>query len=333
MFGFAKLQYSTYFTKKCYLIVKEIIEDVYWYQRLSYFYCMEENRFRSGFISILGKPNVGKSTLMNALVGERLSIVTSKAQTTRHRIFGVLTGDDFQMVYSDTPGVLDPNYELQEQMMKFVHASLEDADIILFVVELGEKYDHEALLQKIRKTNVPLLLVINKIDLARGTQLQDKIDYWKGLIPGVEIRTVSALEQLGTTELFDEIRLMLPEHPPYFPEDTLTDKPEKFFAAEIIREKIFLNYKQEIPYSCEVDVEEFHEEPEIIRMRAVIHVERSSQKGIIIGKGGASLKKVGMEARKDLETFFEKKVFLETFVKVQKDWRKDHRSLKRFGYK
>ncbi len=269
---------------------------------------------------------------MNALIGERLSIVTNKAQTTRHRIFGILSGPDFQMVYSDTPGVIQPNYELQENMMKFVRASLEDADVILYVLELGEKHEPSILVDKVMDMGAKVLMVINKIDLAKGTQLDDKLSYWKEIHPNVEMITVSALEKINVDGLFNRILENLPEHPPYFPEDQLTDKPEKFFAAEIIREKIFLNYKKEVPYSCEVDVEEFKEEKDIIRMRAIIFVERDSQKGIIIGKKGESLKKVGREARLDMETFFMKKVFLETYVKVEKDWRKKEKSLKRFGY-
>jgi len=290
------------------------------------------NSFKSGFVSILGKPNVGKSTLMNALTGERLSIITSKAQTTRHRIFGIVSGDDFQLVYSDTPGVLDPSYKLQEGMMKFVKASLEDADVVLYVVELGEKYDEGSYIKKILQGNFQTILVINKIDQATGTQLQDKLQYWKEIFPEVPTIAVSALEKTNLDDLFTLIKNQLPDHPPYFPQDTLTDKPEKFFAAEIIREKIFLNYKKEVPYSCEVVISEFKEEEKIIRMRAEIYVERTSQKGILIGHQGKSLKKVGIESRADMEKFFDKQVHLETYVKVEKDWRKNEKKLKRFGY-
>ncbi len=293
---------------------------------------MSHSNFKSGFVSILGKPNVGKSTLMNALVGERLSIITSKAQTTRHRIFGILTGPDFQMVYSDTPGVIDPQYQLQENMMKFVRASLEDADLILYVVELGEKYKESGILDHCIEMDTPLVLVLNKIDKGVGSQVEDKMVYWKEQIPGIEIEPISALHQINTDHLFTKIKNHLPVHPPYFPGDQLTDKPERFFAAEIIREKIFLNYKQEIPYSCEVTIEDFKETDDIIRMRAIIYVERNSQKGILIGKNGESLKKVGIESRIEMEQFFQKKVHLETFVKVEKDWRKKKRALKRFGY-
>lgn len=270
---------------------------------------------------------------MNALIGERLSIMSHKAQTTRHRIFGILTGEDYQMVYSDTPGVIDPQYELQEKMMKFVKASLEDADLILYVVELGEKHDASELTRHIfDQSEIPVLLLINKIDTSRGSQLEDKITYWKEQLPQAEIRPVSALEKINLDELFEEIKSNLPEHPPYFPEESMTDRSERFFAAEIIREKIFLNYKKEVPYSTEVEVEEFHEEEKIIRMRAIIYVERDSQKGIIIGKAGSSLKKVGMESREEMESFFDKKVHLETYVKVEKDWRRKEKSLKKFGY-
>ncbi len=299
---------------------------------MEYICPMDEQQFKSGFVSILGKPNVGKSTLMNALTGERLSIITSKAQTTRHRIFGILTGPDFQMVYSDTPGILDPQYELQQSMMSFVTASLEDADVVLWVVELGEKYRPSDFIDRVLKGSYKTLLVVNKIDQATGSQLEDKLDYWRSHFPEVEILPVSALQNQNVDQLFEKIKSALPTHPPYFPEDTLTDKPERFFASEIVREKIFLNYKKEVPYSCEVVVSEFKEEDKIIRMRAEIYVERTSQKGIIIGHKGEMLKKVGTEARKDLETFFQKKVHLETYVKVEKDWRKKKKQLKRFGY-
>lgn len=275
---------------------------------------------------------MGKSTLMNAITGERLSIITSKAQTTRHRIFGIMSGDDYQMVYSDTPGVIDPQYKLQESMMRFVRASLEDADIVLFVVELGEKYESTEFVQQILSGPFKTILVLNKIDLAQGTQLQDKITYWQEVLPDVEIVPVSALNKINLDLLFDKIKTHLPVHPPFFPLDALTDKPERFFASEIIREKIFLTYKKEVPYSCEVVITEFKEEEEIIRMRAEIFVERDSQKGIIIGHKGQSLKKVGIESRKDMEAFFQKQVHLETYVKVEKDWRKKDKQLKKFGY-
>jgi len=290
---------------------------------------------KAGFVTIVGKPNAGKSTLMNTLVGERLAIVTRKAQTTRHRIMGIISGPDFQIVYSDTPGIIDPQYPLQESMMRFVQSSLIDADVILWIVELGEKLDLDhRLLQRINQSQTPVILIINKIDLAQGTQLHDKIKYWKD-VTGENIQKIvpiSALEQTNIEELMGSIIELLPQHPPYFPKDTLTDKPERFFAAEIIREKIFQNYKKEVPYSCEVVISEFKEEETIIRLRAEIYVERKSQKGILIGKQGSALKKVGIEARKDMEAFFQKQVFLEQFVKVEPDWRKKGQKLKRFGY-
>jgi GTP-binding protein Era len=293
---------------------------------------MSSEHFKSGYISIIGKPNVGKSTLMNALVGERLSIITNKAQTTRHRIFGILTTDQFQMVYSDTPGVIEASYKLQESMMNYVRSSLEDADLILLVVELGEKEVDMPVLLEALKSDTPTLLVINKIDQGKGSQTYDKTAFWQEKYPELEIHPVSALTKENTEKLFNRIVELLPTHPPYFPADTLTDKTERFFAAEILREKIFLNYKQEIPYSCEVEIESFKENDDIIHIRALIYVERNSQKGILIGKGGESLKKVGTEARIEMESFFDKKVHLEIFVKVEKDWRKKDRSLKQFGY-
>lgn len=286
---------------------------------------------RAGFVSIVGKPNVGKSSLMNKLVGENLSIITSKAQTTRHRIMGILNGEDFQIVYSDTPGLLEPKYELHEAMMSFVKVSLEDADVILLIVELEEKYD-EALFARFKKIDTPIILVINKIDLAKGSQVKDKVEYWKQLIPAKEILTVSALKGTHLDQVLTSIKAYLPEHPGYYSKEDLTDRSERFFASEIIREKIFLNYEQEIPYSAQVGIESFKEEETIIRIRATIYVERDSQKGIIIGKAGSSLKKVGTEARKDLEAFFGKKVFLETHVKVADNWRKQKLKLKQFGY-
>lgn len=286
---------------------------------------------KAGFVSIVGKPNVGKSSLMNKLVGENLSIITAKAQTTRHRIMGILNGDDFQIVYSDTPGLLEPKYDLQEAMMSYVKVSLDDADVILFIVELGEKYD-ETLFGFLQKTQTPVVMLINKTDLAKGSQVEDKIEYWKKLVPAKAIIPVSAKAGTNLDTLLPTIKKFLPEHPGYYPKDDLTDRSERFFASEIIREKIFLNYEQEIPYSSEVGIESFKDEETIIRIRATIYVERDSQKGIIIGKGGSSLKKVGTEARKSLESFFGKKVFLETHVKVADNWRKQKLKLKQFGY-
>jgi len=292
----------------------------------------EAKPFKSGFVTIMGKPNVGKSTLMNQLTGERISIVSNRAQTTRHRIFGIVTTPEYQIVYSDTPGTLDPSYKLQERMMGFVKKSLEDADVILFMVELGEKNDHQEWIDMARRTEIPMLFVINKTDLGKGSQVEDKVTYWKEQLDWAEPMTVSAVTGEGVDLLQQTIISHLPEHPPYFPEDEMTDKSERFITAEIVREKIFLQYKQEIPYSSEVVVTSFKEEEKIIRIAAEIFVERDSQKGIIIGKKGESIKNLGIAARQDLESFFGKQIHLETFVKVEKDWRKDDSKLKRFGY-
>ena len=293
---------------------------------------MSAKPHKAGYISIVGKPNVGKSTLMNALVGERLSIITSKAQTTRHRIMGILSGDDFQVIYSDTPGILKPEYKLHESMMSFVNSSFEDADVLLFVTDLYEKYDGEKQIDFLKTLEIPKILVMNKVDLAKGSQAVDKIAYWKEHFDFDAEIMVSALEGENIQTLFDTIIELLPEHPAYFPKDELTDKPERFFVDEIIREKIFLNYKKEIPYSCEVVTQSFKEDEKIIRIMADIYVERKSQKGIVIGHKGESLKKVGIEAREELEKFFGKQVHLETFVKVEQDWRKKEQKLKGFGY-
>lgn len=292
---------------------------------------MEEKAFKAGFVSIVGKPNVGKSSLMNKLMGENLSIITAKAQTTRHRIMGILNGDNYQIVYSDTPGILEPKYSLHEAMMNFVKVSLEDADVILLVVELDEKY--EPLFERFKKFQTPIILVINKIDTAKGSQVADKVAYWKEAIPNVTaILPVSAKTGENVNQILDVVVSHVPLHPPFFPQDEFTDRTERFFASEIIREKIFLNYAEEIPYSSEVVIESFKDEPTIIRIRAMIYVERDSQKGILIGKAGASLKKVGMEARLAMESFFGKKIFLETHVKVADNWRKERLKLRQFGY-
>ena len=284
-------------------------------------------------MNIIGNPNVGKSTLMNALVGERLSIITSKAQTTRHRILGIVSGEDFQLVISDTPGVIKPVYGLQESMMDFVRTALDDADVVLYMVEIGEKELKDSSLgQKLRETQIPVLLLINKIDTSDQATLEAQVAYWAEAFPNAEIHPISALERFGIQPVLDRILELLPEAPPYFPKDQLTDKPERFFVGEIIREKILQHYKQEIPYAVEVETERFEESEELIRIGAVIMVERDSQKGIIIGHKGSALKRVGTEARKDLEAFFDKKVFLELFVKVNKDWRSNARQLRRFGY-
>lgn len=288
---------------------------------------------KSGFVNIIGNPNVGKSTLMNALVGERLSIITSKAQTTRHRIMGIVNGEEFQIVYSDTPGILRPHYKLQESMLKFVDSAFVDADIILYVTDTVEKYDkNKSYIEKLNNAKVPVLLLINKIDLIDNAALIALVNQWHEMVPEAEILPVSALERINLSLLFDKILKLLPESPPYYPKDSLTDKSERFFVSEIIREKIFTNYKKEIPYSVEVDIESFKEEKNIINISATIYVMRDTQKGIIIGHKGQSLKKTGMEARLDLEKFLDKKVFLELFVKVNKDWRDVPLKLKRFGY-
>jgi len=286
---------------------------------------------KAGFVSIIGKPNVGKSSLMNRLVGQNLSIITPKAQTTRHRIMGIINGEDFQMVYSDTPGILEPKYDLHHAMMSYVNVSLEDADVILLVVELDEKFD-EALMKRIALSNTSIILLINKADLGKGSQVEDKMAYWRSAISVKEILAISAKTGLNVEKVVETIKKYLPEHPPYFPKDTLTDKYERFFAAEIIREKIFLLYEQEIPYSTEVAIESFKDDGQLINIRATLYVERDSQKGILIGKGGSSLKKVGMQARHDLEAFFDRKIFLETHVKVAENWRKQKARLKQFGY-
>lgn len=293
---------------------------------------MEQKGFKSGFVSIVGKPNVGKSSLMNKLMGENLSIITSKAQTTRHRIMGILNGENYQIVYSDTPGILEPKYSLHEAMMSYVKVSLQDADVILLVVELEDKFD-PALFDRFLKIQTPIVLLINKTDLAKGSQVEDKMAYWKTSLPNInDILPVSAKTGTNVDKILDLILSKTPEHPPFFPQDEFTDRTERFFASEIIREKIFLNYSEEIPYSCEVVINSFKDQPDIIRISAEIYVERDSQKGIIIGKAGSSLKKVGMEARKDMESFFGKKIFLETHVKVASNWRKERHKLRQFGY-
>ncbi|MFI2742159.1 GTPase Era [Zhouia sp. PK063] len=288
---------------------------------------------KAGFINIIGNPNVGKSTLMNAFIGEKLSIITSKAQTTRHRIFGIVNGDDFQMIFSDTPGIIKPAYQLQESMMEFVKSAFEDADILVYMVEIGEKsLKDEAFFSKIQNAKVPVLLLLNKIDKSSQEELEEQVGEWAEKIPNAEIFPISALENFNVVEVFNRILELLPESPAFYPKDQLTDKPERFFVNETIREKILLNYKKEIPYAVEVETEEFVETDDIIRMRSVIMVERDTQKGIIIGHKGAALKKVGMQAREDLEKFFGKQVHIELYVKVNKNWRSNLNQLKRFGY-
>ena len=288
---------------------------------------------KAGFVNIIGNPNVGKSTLMNAFIGERLSIITSKAQTTRHRILGIVNGEDFQILFSDTPGIIKPAYELQTSMMDFVKSAFEDADVLIYMVEIGEReLKDEAFFNKIRHAKVPVLLLLNKIDKSNQQQLEEQVALWKEQVPNAEIYPISALQGFNVKEVFDRIVEILPESPAYYPKDALTDKPERFFVNEIIREKILLNYEKEIPYSVEIETEEFLEDEKIIRIKAVIMVERDSQKGIIIGHKGSAIKKVGMQAREELEKFFDKQVHIEMFVKVNKDWRNNSFQLKRFGY-
>ncbi|MBL7917610.1 MAG: GTPase Era [Bacteroidia bacterium] len=289
--------------------------------------------FKSGFVNIIGCPNVGKSTLMNALVGEKLSIITSKAQTTRHRIMGIVTGNDYQVVFSDTPGILKPNYKLQEKMMLFVINALTDADLFLMITDVFEDIElEEKYIEKLNKSNTPILLLINKMDVAKLEQIAEKEAKWKKLLPKAEIIPISALKKLNLDKVMNRIVELLPEGEAFYDKDTLTDKSERFFVSEIIREKILMNYKKEIPYSVEINVNSFKDEEKIIKIQADILVERDSQKGIIIGDKGSSIKKVGEQSRKDMETFFGKKVFLELFVKVDKDWRSNESRLKNFGY-
>jgi GTP-binding protein Era len=289
---------------------------------------------RSGFVNILGNPNVGKSTIMNALVGEKLSIITSKAQTTRHRIMGIVNGDDFQIVYSDTPGILKPKYKLQESMMNFVNSALSDADLILYVTDVKEDRAFEGeYIDRIKESGIPVLIAVNKVDLSNQEELEKVVESWHIAFPDSPVLPISALKNFNLDSLLNAILSILPEGEPFFPKDQLTDKYERFFASEIVREKILVNYKKEIPYSVEIEIESFSDEKNLIRIRALIHVTRDSQKGIIIGHKGAMLKKVGTEARKDMEDFFGKKVFLELYVKVTKDWRDKPLSLKRFGYR
>lgn len=303
--------------------------------KIRYFAVMENDngKHKSGFVNIIGNPNVGKSTLMNALVGRELSIITSKAQTTRHRILGIVSGEGFQIVFSDTPGIIKPAYKLQESMMGFVREAFDDADVLLYMVEPGMKdLKDDAFYRKIENSQVPVFLIINKIDTIDQKTLEQTVDYWHGRLPVAEIFPLSALEKFGVENLLSSVVEALPEGPAYYPKDSLTDKPERFFVNEIIRQKILLNYKKEVPYSVEVETEEFVEEQDLIRIRAVIYVERQSQRGILIGHKGAALKKVGTQARADIEKFFGKKVFLETFVKVDDNWRSDQRKLRRYGY-
>lgn len=294
---------------------------------------VKEKIFKSGFVNIIGNPNVGKSTLMNVLMDEKLAITTHKAQTTRHRIKGILTTEEYQIVFSDTPGILEPAYELQSKMMDYVKEALIDADLILYMVELGEKEPkNKEVFEKIKKINVPILLLINKIDQGNQQRLEEAVEYWHERMPMAEILPISATEKANINMLKTKIIQLLPEGPMYYPADQLTDKTERFIVNEVIREKILLNYKKEVPYSVEVDTQIFKEGLELIQIETDIYVERESQKGILIGHKGESLTKVGKEAREDLEKFFEKKIFLKLFVKVRKDWRKKEKDLKRFNY-
>ncbi len=290
-------------------------------------------KHRSGYVNIIGKPNVGKSTLMNQLVGEKLSIITSKAQTTRHRILGIVNKPEYQIVFSDTPGIIEPKYELQKSMMKFVNTAFVDADVILLVVEVNDSIEGNMnILSRLKTLELPIIIVINKIDLSDQEKLNNLVNEWLEELPKAKIIPISALHRANINQLEDCISSYLPEAPPYYPKDELTDRPERFFVSEIIREKILTYYKKEIPYSVEVEIESFKEKPEIIDIRALIYVNRDSQKGILIGKGGLALKKTGSAARIDIEKFLDKKVFLELFVKVKKNWREDPNQLKRFGY-
>lgn len=295
---------------------------------------MEENLHRAGFVNIVGNPNVGKSTLMNDLVGERISIITSKAQTTRHRIMGIVNNPDYQIVFSDTPGVLSPKYKLQESMLNFSEGALTDADILLYVTDVVEDPTKNAdFLARVAKESIPVLLIINKIDLLKSqSELEEKVSTWKEILPKAEIFPTSAKEHFNVNNLMTRIVQLLPPSPPYFGKDALTDKPARFFVTEIIREKILLNYDKEVPYATEVIVEKFDESDNAIHIMAVIYVERDSQKGILIGRGGSMLKRVGMDARKDIEKFFDKRIFLELFVKVEANWRNRENKLRAFGY-
>ena len=291
-------------------------------------------KHKSGYVSIIGNPNVGKSTLMNSWVGEKISIITSKAQTTRHRILGIINGEDFQVVLSDTPGVIKPNYQMQNSMMEFVKGAIEDSDILIYMIEIGEtKIKDEVLFSKIEKIKTPLIVLINKIDTSNQEDLQVSIEYWKNKLPKAEIFPISALTGFYVEEIFNHIIEKLPIYPPYFPKDQITDKPERFFVNESIREQILKNYEKEIPYSVEVETESFIEKEKIIHIKSLIYIERQSQKGILIGHKGSALKKVGIGARIFLQSFFRKKINIELFVKVNKNWRNSQSQLKRFGYK
>ena len=292
-----------------------------------------EMAHKSGFVNIVGSPNVGKSTLMNRLVGEKLSIVTSKAQTTRHRILGIVNTDETQIVFSDTPGVVNTAYKLHDSMMGYVNASISDADVLLFITDINEtEMNHKETLERIQKLEVPVLCLINKMDLSDQEQVKEKLEYWQSRLPKANVFPISALHGFNIDGVWEQILANIPESPPYFDKEAISDRPMRFFISEMIREKIFIHCKKEIPYSTQVEIEEYIEEDNIVRIRALIIVERDSQKGIIIGKGGEMLKRVGREARIEMESFIDKKVFLETFVKVDKDWRGSEQKLKKYGY-
>jgi GTP-binding protein Era len=288
---------------------------------------------KAGFVNIIGNPNVGKSTLMNAFVGERLSIITSKAQTTRHRILGIVNGEDFQAVFSDTPGIIKPAYELQNAMMKFVHSAVDDADVILYMVEVGEKQPKNAdIFNQVSKSKIPILVLVNKIDKSNEEAVIETVQSWSEKLPNAQVFAISALNNFGVEEVFKQILNHLPESPAFYPKDSLTDKPERFFVNEVIREKILMHYKKEVPYSVEVQTEAFEELDHIININTTIIVERKTQKGIIIGHQGKALTRIGTESRKDLEKFFQKKIFLDLYVKVEKNWRSNEKKLKGYGY-
>jgi GTP-binding protein Era len=288
---------------------------------------------KSGFVNIVGSPNVGKSTLMNRLVGEKLSIVTSKAQTTRHRIMGIVNDENYQIVFSDTPGVVKSAYKLHDNMMEYVHTSIKDADVLIFVTDSKEtEMNHPETLERIQKLEIPVICLINKMDLSDQAGVGEKIAYWQGRLPNARVFPISALHGFGIEGVWEEILAHIPESPPYYDKDAITDRPMRFFISEMIRERIFVHCQKEIPYACQVEVEEYKEEANITRIRALIIVERNSQKGIVIGKGGEMLKRIGREARKEMERFIEGKVFLETYVKVDKDWRASDQKLKKYGY-
>lgn len=295
-------------------------------------YC-GEMAHKSGFVNIVGSPNVGKSTLMNRLIGEKLSIVTSKAQTTRHRILGIVNDEDHQIVFSDTPGVVNSAYKLHDNMMEYVNTSIKDADVLIFVTEPKEsEMNHRETLEKIKNVKVPVLCLINKMDLSDQEGVRERINYWQEQLPNAKIFPISALHGFGIDGVWEEIKAHIPESPPYFDKEEISDRPMRFFISEIIREKIFIHCQKEIPYACQVEIEEYKEEPDITRIRALIIVERNSQKGIVIGKGGEMLKRIGKEARKEMERFIDGKVFLETYVKVDKDWRSSDQKLRKYGY-